>query len=146
MKEIKEIKNIYICLDTIEDNQVIKKILVEFMDNTKDYFMLSDRYYKNNFKKRQAFSGKNFIHFLKIYYSTFPKLIPTRHKTHSLCLFPITIRSRSRQNVVYNIRPHHKQDLPCLPAHARSRQNDPPWQNNGTRSVMSASRRTQHIT
>ena len=52
MKEIKEIKNIYICLDTIEDNQVIKKILVEFMDNTKDYFMLSDRYYKNNFKKQ----------------------------------------------------------------------------------------------
>lgn len=52
MKEIKEIKNIYICLDTIEDNQVIKKILVEFKDNTKDYFMLSDRYYKNNFKKQ----------------------------------------------------------------------------------------------
>ena len=43
MKEIKEIKNIYICLDTIEDNQVIKKILVEFKDNTKDYFRLSDR-------------------------------------------------------------------------------------------------------
>ena len=52
MKEIKEIKNIYICLDTIEDNQIIKKILVEFMDNTKDYFMLSDCYYKNNFKKQ----------------------------------------------------------------------------------------------
>ncbi len=52
MKEIKEIKNIYICLDAIENNQVIKKILVEFMDNTKDYFMLSDRYYKNNFKKQ----------------------------------------------------------------------------------------------
>ena len=52
MKEIKEIKNIYICLDTIEDNQIIKKILVEFMDDSKSYFMLSDRYYKNNFKKQ----------------------------------------------------------------------------------------------
>ena len=41
MKEIKEIKNIYICLDTIEDNQIIKKILVEFMDDSKSYFMLS---------------------------------------------------------------------------------------------------------
>ena len=40
MKEIKEIKNIYICLDTIEDNQIIKKILVEFMDDSKIYFML----------------------------------------------------------------------------------------------------------
>ena len=52
MKEIKEIKRIYICLDTIEDNQIIKKILVEFMDDSKSYFMLSDRYYKNNFKKQ----------------------------------------------------------------------------------------------
>ena len=48
MKEIKEIKNIYICLDTIEDNQIIKKILVEFMDSSKSYFMLSDHYYEKN--------------------------------------------------------------------------------------------------
>ena len=52
MKEIKEIKNIYICLDTIEDNQIIKKILVEFMDDSKSYFTLSDRYYEKNFKKQ----------------------------------------------------------------------------------------------
>ena len=52
MKEIKEIKHIYICLDTIENNQIIKKILVEFVDNSKDYFMLSDRYYKKNFQKQ----------------------------------------------------------------------------------------------
>ena len=52
MKEIKEIKRIYICDDIINDNHIIKKVLVEFMDDSKDYFTLSDRYYENNLKKQ----------------------------------------------------------------------------------------------
>ena len=52
MKEIKEIKRIYICDDIINDSHIIKKILVEFMNDSKSYFTLSDRYYEKNFKKQ----------------------------------------------------------------------------------------------
>ena len=47
MKEIKEIKRIYICDDIINDSHIIKKILVEFMNDSKSYFTLSDRYYED---------------------------------------------------------------------------------------------------
>lgn len=52
MKKIKEIKNIYICDDTIDENRIIQTVLVEFMDDTKDYFMLDDNYHKKSLKKQ----------------------------------------------------------------------------------------------